>query len=76
MNDPYEFKPVLNNKQLALRNLEDIVKYMRAKTDQPEAVQFWLNNYAEMVENEVNKIRNYERNQYTHSHGSLAGYEE
>ena len=76
MNDPYESKPVLNNKQLALRNLEDIVKYMRAKTDQPEAVQFWLNNYAEMVENEVKKIRNYERNQYTHSHGSLAGYEE
>ena len=76
MNDPYEFKPVLNNKQLALRNLEDIVKYMRAKTDQPEAVQFWLNNYAEMVENEVNKIRDYERNQYTQSHGSLAGYEE
>ena len=76
MSEPFEFKPVLNNKQIALRNLDDIVKFMRGKTDQSEAVQFWLNNYAEMVENEVNKIRDYERNQYTQSRGSLAGYEE
>jgi len=69
-------KELKTNKQMAIENMDKIVQMMRAKTDQPEAVQFWLNNYAEMVENEVNKIRNYERNQYTHSHGSLAGYEE
>ena len=45
------------NKQMAIENLGEIVQMMRAKTDQPEAVQFWLKHYAEMIESEIRRYK-------------------
>ncbi len=48
-------KELKTNKQMAIENMDKIVQMMRAKTDQPEAVQFWLKHYAEMVESEIRR---------------------
>ena len=49
------FKELKTNKQMAIENLGEIVQMMRAKTDQSEAVQFWLKHYAEMIESEIRR---------------------
>ncbi len=48
-------KELKTNKQMAIEHMGKIAKMMRAKTDQPEAVQFWLKHYAEMIESEIRR---------------------
>ena len=48
-------KELKTNKQMAIENMDKIVQMMRAKTDQPEAVQFWLKHYGEMIESEIRR---------------------
>ncbi len=51
----YKKQILKTNKQMAIEHMGEIAKMMRAKTDQPETVQFWLKHYAEMIESEIRR---------------------
>ena len=58
-----DLKEVKTNKELAIENIETIVKYMRNKCSNQSTYNVsnqsksWLMHYAEMIEIEVNKLK-------------------